>query len=98
MGAYHLLPAQAMTEIQSTAETDFNGIQLAPAPWKLKCRTWTLLISPLKSNKVDGKSLVSFPAGWAAPFECDALSEGEFVGGLGMVMVSKLPLSINSVM
>ncbi|KAE9386845.1 hypothetical protein BT96DRAFT_506844 [Gymnopus androsaceus JB14] len=75
----------AEAEAPSPPIVDFNGILLAPSPWKLKCRTWILLTSPLKSKKVDGKLAALFPAGWAAPFECDALAEGEFLGGPGMV-------------
>ncbi|KIK68551.1 hypothetical protein GYMLUDRAFT_36001 [Collybiopsis luxurians FD-317 M1] len=66
---------------------DSNGILLAPAPWKLKCRSWIFLTSPLKSNKVSSAKAAVFPAGWAAPFEYDALEKGEFVGGPGMVML-----------
>ncbi|KAJ3788508.1 hypothetical protein GGU10DRAFT_384943 [Lentinula aff. detonsa] len=72
----------------SRNETDFNGILLAPAPWKLKARMWHFLVSPLKANTVNGKSNAVFPAGWAAPFQAEPLAEGEFVTGHpGVIML-----------
>ncbi|CAK5274820.1 unnamed protein product [Mycena citricolor] len=56
-------------------------IMKASAPWKLKGKSWTFLISSL-----DPKA--NFPAGWSEEFQADALSQGgEFIGGLGSVMV-----------
>ncbi|KAF5389620.1 hypothetical protein D9757_004131 [Collybiopsis confluens] len=72
------------TPESSTPLKDDNGIIVAPAPWKLKCRTWMLLTSPLSSNKQGG---ALFPAGWAAPFQYEALQKGQFLGGPGMVML-----------
>ncbi|KAK7044534.1 hypothetical protein R3P38DRAFT_3176784 [Favolaschia claudopus] len=53
----------------------------APAPWKLKGRTWAFLVSP-------SGSATSFPAGWSDPIEVDALATGgEFIGGVGVVQI-----------
>jgi len=58
-----------------------TDIQVAPAPWKLKGRSWAFLVSPLSSTS-------SFPAGWSSAFQADALSSGgEFIGGLGIVQI-----------
>ncbi|KAF7316258.1 hypothetical protein MIND_00144400 [Mycena indigotica] len=58
-----------------------SDIQLAPAPWKLKGRSWVFPVSGLKDN-------TSFPAGWATEYQAEALSSGgEFIGGLGTVQV-----------
>ncbi|KAJ3753802.1 hypothetical protein EV360DRAFT_87436 [Lentinula raphanica] len=65
----------------SQRETDSNGILVAPAPWPLKARMWNFVVSPLKVNRVNGKSSAVFPAGWAASFQADAMAEGEIVAG-----------------
>ncbi|KAJ7728955.1 hypothetical protein DFH07DRAFT_850672 [Mycena maculata] len=58
-----------------------SEIQVAPAPWKLKGRSWMFPVSPLGSAS-------SFPAGWSTAYQADALSAGgEFIGGLGIVQV-----------
>ncbi|KAK7462956.1 hypothetical protein VKT23_007537 [Stygiomarasmius scandens] len=58
-----------------------TSLQIAPAPWKLKGRSWGFILPALKKD-------TSFPSGWAAPFQADVLgSTGEFIGGIGMVML-----------
>ncbi|ESK93309.1 hypothetical protein Moror_14515 [Moniliophthora roreri MCA 2997] len=57
-----------------------SGIQIAPAPWKLRGRTWSFTLSPIPKNS-------SFPAGWAASWQAEALADQEFVGGPGLIMV-----------
>ncbi|KAK0454044.1 uncharacterized protein EV420DRAFT_616836 [Desarmillaria tabescens] len=58
-----------------------SGIPEAPAPWDLKARSWTFVLSPLSKQ-------ANFPAGWAAPYQAEALAgSGEFIGGPGMIMV-----------
>ncbi|PBK59780.1 hypothetical protein ARMSODRAFT_966594 [Armillaria solidipes] len=58
-----------------------SGIPVAPAPWDLKARSWIFVLSPLSKQ-------ANFPAGWAAPYQAEALAGGgEFIGGPGMIMV-----------
>ncbi|KAG6918349.1 hypothetical protein DXG01_014998 [Tephrocybe rancida] len=58
-----------------------SGVAAAPAPWQLKSRTWTFLLSGLSATS-------SFPAGFADPVEAEALvSGGEYIGGPGILMV-----------
>ncbi|KAJ7064948.1 hypothetical protein C8F01DRAFT_1128849 [Mycena amicta] len=58
-----------------------SDIQLAPAPWKLKGRSWVFPLSAL------GKQ-ASFPPGWAAEDQAETLSSGgDFIGGLGLIQV-----------
>ncbi|KAF7325784.1 hypothetical protein MKEN_00428900 [Mycena kentingensis (nom. inval.)] len=58
-----------------------TSIQVVPAPWKLRGRSWIFPVAGL-----DPKA--SFPPGWAAEDQSDALSKGgEFIGGLGLVQV-----------
>ncbi|KAK0482229.1 hypothetical protein IW261DRAFT_1561940 [Armillaria novae-zelandiae] len=58
-----------------------SGIPVAPAPWDLKARSWIFVLSPLSKQ-------ANFPAGWAVPYQADALAGGgEFIGGPGMIMV-----------
>ncbi|KAF7360541.1 hypothetical protein MVEN_00785200 [Mycena venus] len=66
-------------------------IQLAPAPWKLKGRSWSFFVTALSSKS-------SFPAGWCSAYEAEALSTGgEFIGGLGVVQASsRFQLSVES--
>ncbi|KAK0482222.1 hypothetical protein IW261DRAFT_1561932 [Armillaria novae-zelandiae] len=52
-----------------------SGIPVAPAPWDLKARSWIFVLSPLSKQ-------ANFPAGWAVPYQADALAGGgEFIGG-----------------
>lgn len=52
------------------------------SPWDLKARSWIFALSPLSKQ-------ANFPAGWAAPYQAEALAGGgEFIGGPGMIMVS----------
>ncbi|KAF9014013.1 hypothetical protein BDQ17DRAFT_435593 [Cyathus striatus] len=56
-------------------------IPVAPPPWKLKGRLWSFPLSSLSRTS-------SFPAGFSAPYEADALaSGGEFIGGPGSIMI-----------
>lgn len=56
-------------------------LQVAPAPWKLKGRSWIFPLAPL--SKVS-----SFPAGWSTPYQAEALSTGgTFIGGIGQVQI-----------
>ncbi|KAJ7037981.1 hypothetical protein C8F04DRAFT_1090913 [Mycena alexandri] len=58
-----------------------SSIKVAPAPWKLKGRSWIFLVSALSSTS-------SFPAGWSSAYQADALSSGgEFIGGLGLIQI-----------
>ncbi|KAJ8082880.1 hypothetical protein PM082_008737 [Marasmius tenuissimus] len=57
-----------------------SGVPVVPAPWKLGGRWWVLILSPLAKN-------ASFPAGWCVDYQADALSQDEFVGGPGIIMV-----------
>ncbi|KAJ6612707.1 hypothetical protein B0H10DRAFT_2051590 [Mycena sp. CBHHK59/15] len=56
-------------------------LQVAPAPWKLKGRSWAFLLSPLPDKS-------SFPAGWATAYQAEALAgTGEFIGGPGIIQI-----------
>ncbi|TFK38139.1 hypothetical protein BDQ12DRAFT_684030 [Crucibulum laeve] len=58
-----------------------SEIQVAPAPWKLTCRSWIFLLSPLSKS-------ASFPAGFSAPNEADIMTTGgEFIGGPGQIQL-----------
>ncbi|KAJ7754591.1 hypothetical protein B0H16DRAFT_1722771 [Mycena metata] len=58
-----------------------SSIQIAPAPWKLKGRSWIFLVPGLSTTS-------SLPAGWSSAFQADALSSGgEFIGGLGLIQI-----------
>lgn len=58
-----------------------SGVKEAPAPWKLKGTSWIFVLPGLSKD-------ASFPAGFAAPHEAEALAEGgEFVGGFGSVQL-----------
>ncbi|KAF5379202.1 hypothetical protein D9615_005927 [Tricholomella constricta] len=58
-----------------------SGVQTAPAPWNLKGRVWFFALSSLSKTG-------SFPAGFAAPHEAEALtSGGEFIGGPGLIQI-----------
>ncbi|KAH8822555.1 hypothetical protein DL96DRAFT_1618167 [Flagelloscypha sp. PMI_526] len=52
----------------------------SPAPWILKARNWSFVLSPLKSS-------ANFPAGWAASYQAEALAKGQWAGSSGFVMV-----------
>ncbi|KAJ7640765.1 hypothetical protein DFH06DRAFT_1334488 [Mycena polygramma] len=58
-----------------------SDIQIIPAPWQLKGRSWTALVAPLSKT-------TSFPAGWCSGYQADTLSSGgEFIGGLGVIQI-----------
>ncbi|KAF9058393.1 hypothetical protein BDP27DRAFT_1428701 [Rhodocollybia butyracea] len=57
---------------------------VAPAPWHLKARTWVFAVS----SEAGSKDANNLPAGWAAPWQADALAAGgEFIGGPAVVML-----------
>ncbi|KAE9390905.1 hypothetical protein BT96DRAFT_1024344 [Gymnopus androsaceus JB14] len=58
-----------------------SNFVVAPPPWQLKARTWQFTVS-------SGSKDASFPAGWAAPWQADALAAGgEFIGGPAVVVL-----------
>ncbi|KAF8069017.1 hypothetical protein FPV67DRAFT_1490755 [Lyophyllum atratum] len=58
-----------------------SGVEIVPAPWKLKARAWAFLLSGLSKTS-------SFPAGFATPHEAEVLtSDGEFIGGPGAIQI-----------
>ncbi|KAG8890187.1 hypothetical protein FRB98_000515 [Tulasnella sp. 332] len=64
--------------------TSSDTIPQKPAPWNLTGITsWTFLCSPLSPK-------VSFPSGWAATNEADALADGTFIGGPSCIMASMI--------
>ncbi|KAJ7579228.1 hypothetical protein C8J56DRAFT_339912 [Mycena floridula] len=55
--------------------------ETVPAPWTLKGRAWAFAVPPLSKS-------ASFPAGWSAPWQADAMAQGgEFIGGPGLVQI-----------
>lgn len=66
----------------STSVTEAHPtIQVAPAPWVLKGRSWTFILSGLPKTS-------SFPAGWSSEWQAEAeAAGGEFIGGQGTVQV-----------
>lgn len=56
-----------------------GGMQIAPAPWTLKGRSWTFFLSGISET-------ASFPVGWSSEWQAEALvTGGEFIGGTGLV-------------
>ncbi|THV01893.1 hypothetical protein K435DRAFT_775896 [Dendrothele bispora CBS 962.96] len=81
MISYSNFEAQTLQVHIDKLPPSMSGVQVAPAPWKLKGHSWSFILPALKKN-------TSFPSGWAAPFQADVLgSTGEFVGGVGAVIL-----------
>ncbi|KAF5317699.1 hypothetical protein D9619_012643 [Psilocybe cf. subviscida] len=58
-----------------------DDIPVAPAPWILKGTSWTFILSGLSTT-------TSFPAGFSAEFQTEALVEGgQFAGGFGGILL-----------
>ncbi|KAJ6595599.1 hypothetical protein DFH09DRAFT_1135078 [Mycena vulgaris] len=70
-----------LNQVTFFVSTKMTDLQVAPAPWNLKGRSWVFPVSPLST-------MSSFPAGWSAPYQAETLaSGGNFIGGLGLVQL-----------
>ncbi|KAF8651140.1 hypothetical protein AX16_004863 [Volvariella volvacea WC 439] len=69
-----------LLDFNAAALTTATGTAIA-SPWKLKGKSWIFTLSGLSPTS-------SFPAGFAAPYEAEALSSGgTFVGGPSSVQL-----------